>query len=113
MKLVERNTFLGMPIGTVFCKCIDDNVLGIASSIQVLTDVGKCDFSSVDLGCWHPKNNEFAEGWISVCEGNAIEMELSDMRDGLYDKTEKYYIFSKEEVQQMVEALTGALELLK
>lgn len=110
MKLVDRKTFLGMPIGTIFCKCSYKNVLGIISSIQVLTDVGRNDFNSVDLGCWHPKDSDFNEGWVSVQEGEVIEMELSDMRDGLYDESEMYYIFSKDEIQQMVELLTDALK---
>ena len=111
MILVDRKTFLGMPIGTVFSKCPDNRVYGIISSIQVLTNVGKCDFSSVDIGCWHPKEGDFADAWSSVLDDKkAVEMELSDMRDGLYDESEMYYIFSKDEVQQMVNLLTDALK---
>lgn len=109
MKLVDRKNFLGMPIGTVFCKCTNGKAFGITSSIQVLTDIGKCDFNSIDLGCWHPRKGDLADGWIGVCEGKSIEMELSDMRDGLYDESEMYYIFSKNEVEQMIETLTEAL----
>ena len=113
MRLVDRKTFLGMPIGTIFCKKSYKNVLGIISSIQVLTDVGRNDFNSIDLGCWHPKDSDFSEGWVRVQdEGETIEMELSDMRDGLYDESEMYYIFSKDEIQQMVEVLIDALKRL-
>lgn len=110
MKRVDRKTFLQMPEGTVFSKC-EPKFLGV-NEIGVLTDTGENDFNAVYLDSWADANAtaDLTSAWIEVIdEGKEIEMEMWDNRDGLYEKDETYFIFSKAEVQQMIALLNESL----
>ena len=47
---------------------------------------------------------------MEVNPSESFEMELGIERDGLFEDDEQYYIFSRNEVQQMVDVLTQALK---
>lgn len=112
MKLIDRKTLLQMPKGTVFAK--KTQIFEETSPILVLGECLKNDFFYVNISSF-----SYGNGSIDTCDafwsleknlGENIEMELWEGRDGMFDDEEMYYVFSKDEVQQMVDELTEALK---
>lgn len=112
MKLINKKDLLQMPKGTVFAK--KSTVFCVTNPILVLRDCMDRDFTYVDVSSFDFGNSytETDEAFFTLEEksGTSIEMYLSEQRDGLFEDDEMYYVFSKNEVQQMIDVLTGALK---
>ena len=112
MKLVNRKEFLQMPKGTVFAK--KTSVTTETCPVQVLVRTFDDDFMSVDITSFSYWKDGLDTGdafyRMEVNPSESFEMELGIERDGLFEDEEQYYIFSRNEVQQMVDVLTQALK---
>lgn len=112
MKLIDKKTLLQMPRGTVFAKksqtCCETNPVLVLRNCMA-RDFTYVNVSSFDFGKSYTENDE-AFFTLEEKPGTSIEMHLSEQRDGLFEDDEMYYVFSKNEVQQMIDVLTGALK---
>ena len=101
-----------MPKGTVFAK--KEIMTPHTFLVQVLVRTFDDDFMSVDITSFsYWKDGLDTADAIYRMEENpseSFEMELGITRDGLFEDEEQYYIFSRNEVQQMVDVLTQALK---
>ena len=123
MKLVNRETFLRLPAGTVFCKFpLNDKgdahgmMFGIsAPSIKGNTICGN-DFYSMAIGeGMSPKGEvDFFDTLFSMQEniGKEYPFELFGERDGMFDdENVGFMVFSREEVEDMINELQAALRI--
>ena len=112
MKLINRKEFLQMPKGTVFAK--KEIMTPHTFLVQVLVRTFDDDFMSVDITsfAYWKDGLDTADAFyrMEVNPSESFEMELGITRDGLFEDEEQYYIFSRNEVQQMVDVLTQALK---
>lgn len=121
MKIVDRETFMKMPRGTVFCKFPRFNPTTRAYSDKAIFGIEDpkilCNTSGVDF-------TYIAPGWMNPTDGDTfavlmdMESHLGDehsfehvsSRDGLYEGNEVgFAIYSRNEVEQMIEMLRQAL----
>lgn len=112
MKLIDKKTLLQMPRGTVFAKKSQTHCE--TNPILVLRDCLERDFTCVDVSnfCTGRDWTENDDAYLKLEDqpGINIEMHLSEYRDGLFNDDEMYYVFSKNEVRQMIDVLTEALK---
>ena len=127
MKLVTRQQFLRMPKGTVFCKfplSEDDHASGMTFGIErpcILNEViygfngEPIDFWATELGfMYYGDSSEslFNKLYEMVDNlGMEVSFEHAQDRDGMIeDDNVGFAIFSREEVQQMIDLLQEALK---
>lgn len=126
MKLVNRKTFLSLPEGTVFCKFpLTDKgdaskmTFGMSSPC-IKGETVENDFFSCTLGEeMQPVNaNDSKELFDTFFDmqknlGKEIPFESAGGRDGFLDDENVWFmIYSKEEIQEMVDELNHCLSLL-
>lgn len=129
MKIVDRKTFMQMPKGTVFCKFprFNENTrsyegypFSIGEPQIKMLDTGKDakDFYSLHIG-----SDLLPVGYESDLDkddtlmdmernpGKEVPFEYDYGRDGFYEGDEVgFAIFSRSEVQEMINVLQQALE---
>lgn len=125
MKLVERQYFLKLPAGTVYCKFpLTDNgnakgmTFGLSAPCIKGDTIGEDDFCTCTLGeDLEPKFNSGTEGLFDTFFdmqknlAKEVSFELSGGRDGFFDdENVGFMIFSKEEVQEMISELQDCLK---
>ena len=125
MKLVDRKTFLSLPEGTVFCKFpLTDkgDASGMMYGINTPSIKGESlnnDFFYCTLGeSLQPKeaNNseEMFKCFFNMQKelGKEVPFELVGGRDGFFDdENVGFMIYSKEEIQEMIDELTHCLNI--
>lgn len=114
MKIVDRKTFLQMPEGTVFCK-IGKNDCFISEPCVKHEPLCGNDFFNTGISDFMFGNgsDDFTEAIFAMQQDptKEYEMELWGGRDGYFEGSEiRFLIFSKSEVQQMIELLQEALK---
>ena len=127
MKIVNRQQFLQMPEGTVFCKiqfrdplpgelAYSKNGWDAALGIENPSIKGESfsnDFYAVGIGDFAPKEGDDFEVLHDMGEnlGKEVPFEMFACRDGFFDDTHVHFaIYSREEVQQMINELQEALK---
>lgn len=128
MKIVTRQQFGQMPKGTVFCKFPLKNqgdgermLFGINTPNilydKIFDDEGNLiDFICTELGLSMTPKGEDMDNFESMFYmqdhvGEPIPFEHSIERDGMYDDNNVgFAIFSKEEVEEIVEMLQESLK---
>ena len=127
MKIVDRKTFLAMPEGTVYCKIQFRDPLpteravashGWDSSFDIENPYIKGeslsdDFYCVGLGSEYPKEGDDFDVLHDICDnlGKEVPFEMSGGRDGFFDDTHVHFaIYSREEVQEMINELQESLK---
>ena len=127
MKIIDRKTFLSMPPGTVFCKIQfrpptpDEhayNKSGWDSSFSIEDPSIKgetCgnDFFYAGVGDFQAKEGDPMDVLQDICDnlGKDVPFEMAGGRDGFFDDTHVHFaIYSREEVQEMVNELQSALK---
>ncbi len=111
MKIVDRKTFLKLPSGTVFAKykpCffeglqikLDDGNWGEDFVVQDLETPIKCDSSeNFEIQC------ERAE------KGEEVDLDFDcGSRDGLFDRDQLFAVWSRKDVQELIERLQETLK---
>lgn len=127
MKIVDRKTFLEMPEGTVFCKIQfraptpEEHAYsksGWDSSFDIENPIIKGetwgnDFLYCGVGDFLPKEGDWMDVLHDICDhpGKEVPFEMTGGRDGHFDDTHVYFaIYSRDEVQQMIDELNEALK---
>lgn len=127
MKVVDRDAFLAMPEGTVFCRIQfrdpGPNERAYSSSgwdssfdienPEIKGETVGNDFYCLGVGDFQPKEGNTDDVLSYICEHNGedIPFEITGHRDGLFDDTHVYFaIYSFDEVRQMISELLNALE---
>ena len=127
MKIVDRKTFLAMPEGTVFCKiqfrdpkpgehAYAESGWDYSFGIENPSIKGKTctdDFFFVGIGDFQAKDGDPLCVLSDICEhtGKDVPFEMVGGRDGMFEDTHVYFaIYSREEVQQMINELKESLE---
>lgn len=112
MKIVDRQTFLGLPAGTIYAKVVTgaydfgpleikgDTVAGVDFYSQRL--VG--DFKgTADTGEW-------ADVFASLLQGSEAQPDFDiESRDGLFDQDQQFAVYSQEDATRLVERLQRAV----
>ena len=125
MKLVERQYFLKLPAGTVYCKFpltdkgdANKMLIGISAPCIKGDTVGSNDFYSCTLGeTLQPKEANDSVAYFNIFFdmqknlAKEVPFELTGGRDGMFDdENVGFMIFSKEEVQEMINELQDCLK---
>ena len=126
MKIVDRKTFLAMPEGTVYSKIQFraplptehayakngwDSTFGIERP-YIKGESTINDFFCAGLGSEYPKDGELFDVLDDICKnlGKEVPFEMAGGRDGCYDDTHIHFaIYSREEVQEMINELQESL----
>lgn len=127
MKIVDRKTFLAMPEGTVYCKiqfrdptpkehAYSKNGWDSTFDIENPSIKGETcssnDFYTCGIGELQAKKGDTMEVLRDICDhpGKEVPFEMVSDRDGFYDDTHVYFaIYSRDEVQEMINELQKAL----
>ncbi len=110
MHIVNRNQFMKLPSGTVYCKFYDSSF----GEVQVKgPNAGEdIDWFYYDLFSLDTKDSGSFFDLLNALEAdpNAIT-QTADFpiltRDGLFEDEEKFAIFSEEDVSRLMKALTS------
>ena len=112
MKIVDRKEFLSMEGNVLFCKLYDHHNFGELCVKVESTDYG--DFACDELWCVRcdgdcmeivDKIEEASKNHEKVVE---IDCKFTG-RDGLFDEDQKFAVFSKDDVKQIIERLEKCL----
>lgn len=102
MKLVDRKTFLNLPVGTIYYKMISTDECAPTH----LCRKGETIRHSDELPCdWNYCSLEF---------NNFIEqssLEWIGQRDGCFDDTDMFWVFHRVDVQTLLDEMQPALYL--
>ena len=122
MKLVDRQYFLHLPAGTVYCKFplndkgdAHNRLFGLSAPSIKGDTINDSDFYTCALGeDMSPVDgsNEI-DTFFDMQQSLAKEVpfEMNGGRDGMFDDENiGFMIFSREEVQQMIDELQDALD---
>lgn len=129
MKIINRTEFLKMPKGTVFCKFprFNENTrsyskytFGIDEPCIKMDDPGEMenDYYSLGIGSdFEPASTQGSNGRDDVYAdmeqnlGKEVPFDYSYGRDGLFEADDEvgYAIFSRDEVEKMINVLQEAL----
>jgi hypothetical protein len=123
MRIVDRDTFLALPAGTVFMKYPaqpkDGSYIDLApdSVVQIKWDSSAgIDFVCQDLvpfyEGWHD-SNDWAETQIAMLRGEESPPADYDCagRDGLFDRDQLFLIWDEDAHQKLINLLQQALSL--
>ena len=127
MKIVDRKTFLAMPEGTIYCKIQFrhptpeehayskdgwDSTFDIENP-SIKGESTANDFYTCGIGDFQAKEGDPMDVLRDICDhlGKEVPFEMAGGRDGLYDDTHVYFaIYSRDEVQEMIDELQTALK---
>lgn len=110
MRIVNRETFLDMPVGTLFAT-YEPHVAG-----ELMLFEGRCgtnDFAYQPLIDW-PEDCTNSEQWVEAME-RAVEtgeptapMDFTGTtRDGLFDEDQLFLVFEPTEKERLIRRLQG------
>lgn len=112
MKIINRKEFLQMPNSTLFMKASpefgDFDMCFPAGELMIKEESLSNDFvysDFVDIDCSH--SDEFFYK-IAAMRNEKLDIPVScneTSRDGIFDDSELYIVFSKEDIKTMVEKL--------
>lgn len=111
MIIVDRETFMAMPAGTIFAKykpCI-------FGELSIKEDTWETDFLVQDVIPFFVENNDTGD-WIDTL--TKAEQGISSPpldydrcgRDGMFDKGQLFAVFERRDVKDLIGRLTKALE---
>jgi len=114
MRIVDRQTFLAMPAGTVFSKyepCVFGN-LEIKGESTTRAQGEFVDFWSQDLA--GALKAESSDAYLDACDaaeaGQSIAIDLDcQSRDGLYEQGQLFAVWEQEDIQALIQRLQRAV----
>lgn len=111
MKIVDRKTFLNMPVGTVYSKyrpIIFGDLMIKGESIPYNDFL--CQQISDAVGC--EGSSDFCEK-LTAAEKNGVSVDMDfdcQGRDGMFDDNQLFAVWSIEDVEKLVMRLQTAIE---
>lgn len=112
MKILNRKEFLKMPVDTVYSRLpqlIEVNGLEIKGE-SIEHGEGYCDWMYFHfIGQVESSDSEEYDAFYFDMEENGTEhpMQVVWQRDGAFDETEKFVVYSHFDVRCMIEALSS------
>jgi hypothetical protein len=114
MKIVDRQTFLAMPVGTVYAKfsplsfgdvCIKDETV---SHDGKMIDWWYVDFTSIDSTDTNDWMNKLEDARI---HGTSVPMDFETIsRDGLFDADQLFAVFERADADALIARLERAID---
>lgn len=107
MKIVDRKTFLKMPVGTVYRE-YKPYIFG---PIRIKDTSLESDFFYIEIGEPDvPDHSDFADACQKMEDGENVRMDLGVVaRDGLFDENQLYMVFSDDDIYDIVAKLKEGL----
>jgi hypothetical protein len=102
MKIVDYQTFVNLPEGTVYCEtepCIFGELKIKEDTINEGNDWYYIDFHG------YPDTLDFTKAYNSMEAGEDVEWDFSSERDGMYDQDRKFAIYSESDVNKLIQSL--------
>lgn len=105
MKIINRKAFLAMPEGTVYAKIpkrwiVDDLCVKYDS---LANDWFYMSFDWVDA----ENSVEASQRMNQMEQGSSYPIQKSITRDGLFDETDQFLIYEKNDIDFIIAELTG------
>lgn len=107
MRVVDRKTFIGLPVGTIFCKgkpWVFGSLCIKGESLQ--NDWFYCDPSWVDA---HDSGQAFARLEEMLAAGAAYPGEDAESRDGCFDNDEIFLVYELSDLIRLEKAIQTAI----
>lgn len=109
MRIVDRQTFLAMPAGTVFAKYEPHSFRELAIKEETIGQ----DFVVQDLSPWFGSSSEeffdTLEGLLNGAESPPLEFDFAG-RDGLFDQGQLFAVLSARDLAALIARLQMALD---
>ena len=114
MRIVDRTTFLGLPAGTVYQKCMrheGEIVHGIFSGISIKIHCFENDWVLITP---EPDPLTSEAGGIDVAattealQKGSLPISFDGERDGCFDANELFLVWDSDDVQRWIERLSEA-----
>lgn len=108
MRIVDYDTFVKLPVGTMYCEtepCIFEEIKIKGDTINEGKDwFYQCFQNNIKCeGDSHESYNKFLEG-----EEVGLDFDTSE-RDGMFDYDRKFAIYSQKDIQDMINKLQSIL----
>ena len=110
MKIVDRQTFLSMPNGTVYQK-VELGSFGVFGPVVIKRDtIGGPDPVDWWYSEFGPDAGQDSNQWVdqidALKKGDAVAGEWAEERDGLYEKHDHFLVWDVDDVRLFWEAIT-------
>lgn len=106
MHIVDRKTFLALPNGIIYSHYESlGTITGLCQKTETRNNDWYCQdlIDSVDAN----DSNEFFDIMLAAEQGGSFKMDLNcEERDGSFDELERFVIYNKEDLEQLVGELT-------
>ena len=112
MKIVNREEFMQLPAGTVFCKyrpCVFDELLIKRESCKSADDFYYTAITSA-IDC--ESSDEFAEKLDeSQFKGSELKMDFyCEARDACFDEDQLFAVWSRDDVSELIKRLSECVK---
>jgi hypothetical protein len=115
MRIINRQEFLKMSAGTVYCKyqpCYFGELCVKGDSIPSDFYTGELTCSPSVIANWVNSDDIFDMLDRYQKTGESFDLDLEgDGRDGLYDENQLFAIYEPKDIQQLIDKLTKLLPL--
>ncbi len=109
MRIINREEFLKLPSGTVYCKydpCIFREV-----QVKACNTANQSDWYSYDLFSLGAKTGYHLNDTLDSMEKDSnLEVKTSNVpllcRDSLFEEDQLFAVFSEEDIERLIKALT-------
>lgn len=111
MHLVDRKTFLTLPAGTVYAKYINHECGSTAIKQATVAD-NDWTYTPLDTLSFidAEDDGDLFNLLLELEPGASIDTEMENSyRDGLFDKEDKFLIYSQDDVKKVIDLLTQTL----
>lgn len=108
MKIVDYDTFIKMPAGTLYAE--------YTPCIFGETFIKQDNVSGRDRDWFYSElvSNPDNDDWVDACEamekGEELPPETAWSRDGMFDYDRKFLVYSRHDVETMIETLKETLK---
>lgn len=108
MRIVDYNTFVKLPTGTMYCETVPC-VFGEIKIKHETINEEKDWFLQCFQGNIESENG-FRESYNKLLEGKEVNLDLGTLeRDGMFDYDRKFAIYSQKDIQDMINKLQSVL----
>lgn len=110
MKLVNRDTFLRLPIGTIYSKY--EPCIACAPQLKDETILNSEETSGIDWFYQDLVEPNLMENMIDLISSTGrADLDDAGQRDGCFDEDEYYLIWQPKDLQQLIAKLQAAIPI--
>lgn len=112
MRIVSRQEFLTLPAGTVY-QCYDDEGAWPDEQLCVKGESLTNDwfYTPVELMPSTPRSDSDTRDYLEMAAKTGLDYEVEPFstRDGMFDATQQFYVYSNDEVMQLCTLLLSGI----